>query len=229
MSVTIKIRDKEFYSFEEFASNIYRFQEESFVLINSKKFLTLLKSEKPELFKQVINLRETETNDFCFTFKVSYLFNPLMPLQFYNCCFSDIKELGRKILNGAPKIDVYTMDFFKNSLMSYYLRLKGYDCTDPVLYSKIVQLEHNFLENEQRSYFKFGFLLAQTQKIVYRRRGYKNISAFFDYILKSNKLHEFAMDFDKNQYVFAWLELLGKENAIKKFESLVQTIRLWEE
>ena len=74
-----------------------------------------------------------------------------------------------------------------------------------------------------------GFVLAQTNEILYRRRWYKDVKEFFKIILDKTMIKEFASEFEKSQYIFAWLEILGYEKEINKFQAISSTIDQWEE
>lgn len=227
--IVIKIRNEEFFSLNEFAMNMYRFYDEAFVLINTKKFLKLLKENYPTYYEKINELRKSETDNDVFVFKIQYIFNPLMELKFRNYHFSSLKSLGNMILNGNPKIDVYISDLIKNRLLSYYLQIQGYDTLKTKLYKKVLKIEDDFTKNPARAYFKTGFLLAETKKMVYRRRWYDNVSSFFQEVLKPDKINDFADSFEKSQYVFAWLELLGYKNVVEKYESIIAVTQEWEE
>ncbi len=229
MSIIIKIKNEEYTSFEEFGKNIYKYFDEAYKLVNTSKFLKLLKQENIEYYDAIIKLRKEETDEDAFIFKVQYVFCPLMELKFRNYKFTSLKILGRKILLGAPKIDIYIKEAIKNKLFSYYLKLQGYDVLEKKLYESVKNLENNYLENPNRCYFKMGFLLAGTQKIVYRRKWYDSVSTFFQEILKPTMIHDFCKDFEKSQYVFAWLELLGYQDKLNKYFSLTETEKNWED
>lgn len=229
MSIIIKIKDEEYSSFEEFGRNIYKYYDEAYKLINTTKFLALLKKENQELYEAIIKLRKEESNEDVFTFKVQYLFCPLMELKFRTYRFNSLKILGRKILLGAPKIDIYIQEVIKHKLISYYLKLQGYDVLEKKLYEEVLEVEKEYEDNPNRCYFKMGFVLAQTRKIVYRRRWYDNTASFFEEVLKPTTIHVFSQDFEKNQYIFAWLELLGYKDKINKYISLVETTEKWED
>ena len=229
MSVTIKIKEKEFFSFKEFGENIYLYPEESYKLINSKKFLLSLKKEDETLYEKVVDLRKNESIEEVFLFKVQYIFNPLMGLRFYRNKYASLKALGNKILSSAPKVDVYVNDLIKHKLISHYFKIMGFDKIEPLFYQKILALEETFSYNEIRTYFKFGFVLSSSDKIVYRRKKYGDIESFFKVILSPAVISDFASDFEKTQYVFAWLEILGYEKEIIKFESVISSVEEWEE
>lgn len=229
MSIIIKLKDEEFFSFESFAKNIYRYYDEAFLLINKEKFLNLLKAENEELFNKVLYLRKEELEDDVFVFKVQYLLSPFMELRFRTYKFQSLKSLGKMILNGNPKIDVYISDLIKNKLISYYMRVQGLNKLEANLYESVLKVENEYLENPNRAYFKMGFVLAETRKIVYRRRWYDDVSSFFQEILKPTEINDFCETFEKSQYVFAWLELLGLEDKIDLYQSVIATTKELEE
>ena len=176
-----------------------------------------------------MELRKTEDFEGAFIFKVQYIFCPLMELKYYKSKYSDIKELGRRIINGAPKLDVYILDMIRYKLISYYLKLHKYDELEPTFYKNVIHIEDNFVYNENRTYFKLGFILANTNEILFRRRWYKDINSFFKAVLEKTTIKEFSSEFEKSQYLMAWLELLGYDKEITKFQSIVSTLEQWEE
>lgn len=229
MSVVIKVKDKEFFSFEEFGKNIYLYPEESYKLINSKKFLTLLKKENLDMYNNILSLRKNECSEESFLFKAQYVFNKLMDLRFYRCNYSSLKILGKKILNGSPKQDVYIKDLLKYKLISYYMVNIGIDKTEPNFYQNVLAVEDSFSYNESRAYFKLGFILSESKRIVYKKKEYDDVNSFFSVILSKETISDFASDFEKTQYIFAWLEVMGYEKEIIKFESIIASVEDWEE
>ena len=229
MSVIIKIKDQDYFSFEEFAKNIYMYPDESYKLINSRKFLLMLKKENEAMYNSIIELRKSETQEGAFIFKVQYVFCPLMELKYYKGKYFTPEELGKRILNGAPRIDIYIQELIKYKLISYYMKLQGLDELEPGFYKKIIDLEESFSYNEIRTYFKMGFILSKSKEIVYRRRKYSDVKAFFDVILSPAIITSFASDFEKDQYLFAWLEILGYEKELIKFDAIISSVEEWEE
>lgn len=229
MSVIIKIKDQDYFSFEEFAKNIYMYPDESYKLINSRKFLLMLKKENEAMYNSIIELRKSETQEGAFIFKVQYVFCPLMELKYYKGKYFTLEELGKRILNGAPRIDIYIQELIKYKLISYYMKIQGLDKLEPGFYKKIIDLEESFSYNEIRTYFKMGFILSKSKEIVYRRRKYIDVKAFFDVILSPAIITSFASDFEKDQYLFAWLEILGYEKELIKFDAIISSVEEWEE
>lgn len=229
MSVIIKIKDQEYFSFEEFGENMYLYPDESFKLINSRKFLIMLKNENEEMYQKILDLRKNEVQEGAFIFKAQYIFAPLMELKYYRVKYAKIEELGTRILYGAPRIDVYILDLIKYKLISYYMVLQGLDKLEPGFYKKVIDLEESFSYNEIRTYFKMGFILSKSKDIIYRRRKYSNIKDFFDVVLSPAIITGFASDFEKNQYLFAWLEILGYEKEMVKFDAIISSVEEWEE
>ena len=56
MDINIKIKNKVFYSFEEFAKNIYLYPDEAFHLIKSQKFLKFLYNYNKKMYNKVMLL-----------------------------------------------------------------------------------------------------------------------------------------------------------------------------
>lgn len=229
MNIVIRLKDEKFSSFYEFGENIYRYFDEAYYLINTEKFLTLLKKENEKVFNEIVALRKEEIDEDSFTFKVQYLFCPLTELKYRTYKFKTLKEFGNKILYGAPKIDIYIYDMIKNKLLSYYLKLHKYNELEEKIFNKVIEIENEFEVNPNRAYFKMGFALAETRKIVYRRRWYDSVSSFFAEILKPAEINDFKENFEASQYLFAWLEILGYANELNNYQTIVTTMQEWEE
>ena len=228
-NLNIRIRDEEFLTLKDFGNKIYLHPEESFALINTKKFLLVLKKSDLKLYEEVNRLRESETSKEVFLFKIQYLFAPILPLQYYGVRYENYEHIGRRIINGAPRIDIYMKDFLKYGLLSYYMKHVGDDKTHKDLYEEVLRLEHEFLINENRAYFKLGFYLDKRKEIIYRRRGYKDVKSFLEMILNPTMIVDFAKDFELNQYLQAYLEINNYQKELREFEAIVSSVEEWED
>ncbi len=224
MSFTITIKDREIYSFEDFGLVINEYPEECFKLINSIKFLRILKLEDPEKYEKVIELAKREKDFYPFIFEIQYIFNPFMELRYHGYSFDNLKDLGRKILSYGPLIDIYLKDFLKYKLLSKYMEFSGLKVSNPRTYDEVLKLEQEFVTNENKAYFKLGFLLAETEVIIYDNRPYADIKTFFEAMLSNYYLSRFSANFEKDQYVYAWIEVLGYGSGIDRYKNLVDTI-----
>ena len=224
MDFEIKIKNKTFYSLKEFAKNIYLYPDESFALIKSQKFINFLYNYDEKMYNKIAELLGAPFSQDEVIFKVQYILNPLMELRCHGYLFKDFKSLGSKILSYGPKIDIYLKDFLKYKLLSYYMHINKFDEKEPIIYQQVLNLEQEFLTNENRAYFKLGFLLEGSRCIVYNGKKFSTIKEFFDFIVNPVNISDFAIDFIKSQYTFAWLEILDYKNQIVLFENLVESV-----
>lgn len=224
MNYLIRVKEKTFSSFEEFGKNIYLYPDEAYALLSSPKFLKILLQTDKVMFQKIQEAKENNYSVEAFLFDAQYIFCPKMEIKHHRYSFKTVKDLGEKIISYGPDIDIYLKDFLKFKLLSKYLLLQGYDKLEPRLYNGVLQLEKEFLVNGNRAYFKLGFLLSKRKTIIYRRREYSNYNEFFEAMLSPRYLVEFSNNFEKNQYIFAWMEVLGQQKMIGRFLSLIDTI-----
>lgn len=225
MELTIKLKDKTYYSLKDFASDIYLNTEEAFTLVKSAKFLKILYKMEPILYNSIAELLSSPFQVDSLMFKVQYLINPLSSLSYHKVIYPNFQKLGEKILKMAPECDIYLKDFLKYHLLSFYMEQTKIDVKDPTLYRKVKQLEEEFLQNENRAYFKLGFLLEGTKRIFYQRNVFNNPQDFLAYAIQGVNIIDFGKTFEPSQYLFAYLEYLGYDSQIKKYESIVHLAR----
>ena len=224
MSFTITIKDHEVSTFEEFGLLIKDYPEECFKLINSIKFLRILKNEDIEKYELVLDLARREKDFYPFIFEIQYIFNPFMELRYHGYSFENLKDLGRQILGYGPMIDIYLKDFLKYKLLTKYMIFTHSKDQNPELFENIQKLEDEYATNENKAYFKLGFLLANTKVITYDSRPYADPKTFFEAMISPFYLARFSHSFEKDQYAYAWLEILGYESSIDRYKNLVDTI-----
>lgn len=224
MNISIRINSNHYSSFEEFAKNIYLYHNESFALIKSQKFLKILYKYNEKMYNSIVRLLSNPFQPDALLFRAQYILNPLMGIKYHGYVFDDFISLGKKILFYGPLTDIYLKDFLKYQLLSYYMEITRYDKKEPILYSKVKELEKEFLINENRAYFKLGFLLNGTNSITYNGKVFDDVKAFMNYVILPVNITDFASDFIKSQYVFAWLEYLGYKKEIVLFENLVFSV-----
>ncbi len=224
MDLIIKLGSNTFYSMEEFAKNIYLYHDEALALIKSKKFLKILYNYNEKMYNNIVELLSQPFQNDAFLFKTQYIINPIMGLRYHGYNFENVEELGKKILSFGPQIDIYLKDFLKYKLLSYYFEVVHFDERKPQLYKSIKTLEEEFLTNENKAYFKLGFVLDNQKCILYNGKKFNDVKQFMSYVILPVSITEFAKDFIKSQYVFAWLDYLGYKKEISLFESIVDNV-----
>lgn len=224
MDLIIKLGSNTFYSMEEFAKNIYLYHDEALALIKSKKFLKILYNYNEKMYNNIVELLSQPFQNDAFLFKTQYIINPIMSLRYHGYNFENVEELGKKILSFGPQIDIYLKDFLKYKLLSYYFEVVHFDERKPQLYKSIKTLEEEFLTNENKAYFKLGFVLDNQKCILYNGKKFNDVKQFMSYVILPVSITEFAKDFIKSQYVFAWLDYLGYKKEISLFESIVNNV-----
>ena len=220
----IKIKDHVITSLEELGRNMYLYPEAFETLLVSTKFLKILKNENKELLEKLIKLNHEVRDVNAFLFHAQYLFCPHMELKHHRYSFSTLKELGKQILSFGPKIDIYLKDFLKYKLLSKYMMDQGYDVRNSTLYDKVLDLEQLFLVNENKAYFLLGFLLAETDKIIFDNKEYDDIQKFFEVMLSDYYVVNYSHNLESNQYIYAWLEVKGLKEKVKSYQILLNTI-----
>lgn len=205
------------------AQNIYLYPDESYTLLLSQEFQNALKEEEPFLYPQFLSCLNIPEDD-VFLFKVSYLFCPYMTFRYQGYKFDDLKELGEKILLFGPNIDVYLEDILKYKLLSFYFKIQKKDVENNLLFSKIIELENLYIENPAFAYFTLGFKLSEIPVIIYKGRPFVTPQSFFEYVTNDVNITEFATNFEKDQYVFAWLTYLGYKDKLNEYHALVKLI-----
>ena len=220
----IKIKDHVITSLEELGRNMYLYPEAFETLLVSTKFLKILKNENKELLEKLIKLNHEVRDVNAFLFHAQYLFCPHMELKHHRYSFSTLKELGKQILSFGPKIDIYLKDFLKYKLLSKYMMDQGYDVRNSTLYDKVLDLEQLILVNENKAYFLLGFLLAETDKIIFDNKEYDDIQKFFEVMLSDYYVVNYSHNLESNQYIYAWLEVKGLKEKVKSYQILLNTI-----
>jgi hypothetical protein len=224
----IELEGKLFSSWKEFGENIYLHEDAAEKLLTSPKFLRILKDSEPEMFKQLVKLNHESREFQEFMFLAQYIFNPFMNIRHHGYSFNNLKEIGDKILEFGPEIDVYLKDFLKYKLLTKYMEMMGWDLQKPIIYKKIKELEHLFSINENKSYFLLGFVLSQCDIIRYWKRDYVNIEEFFISMRAPFNIVSYSSLIDKSQYVLSWLTVKGQLDQVKKYEDIVNLVEKME-
>lgn len=229
MSFVIKLEDKKMTSLKELGENMYLYPDASEKLLTSNKFLRFLKEEDKDKFDRLIKLNHEVREHQEFIFLAQYIFSPIMSIRHHGYKFSSFKELGQQILDFGPDIDVYLKDFLKYKLLTKYMVHMGFDKTDSKIYNKVIELEKLFEENENKAYFLLGFILAECAIITYGNKKYSNVNDFFKDMVLEYNIASYSSLIDTNQYVISWLTIMGHEEEIHKYQSLVSLVSSLEE
>ena len=224
MNIVIKLGKKYYSTIEEFAKEIYLQHEEALALIKSEKFLKILYNYNQKMYNNIVELMSNPFQQDALLFKTQYILNPIMGLCYHNYYFDNFASLAKQIIAYGPKTDIYLKDFLKYKLLSYYMEITKYDVKNPSLYKNVKKLEEEFLDNENRAYFKLGFLLEGSNIIIYNGKKFENPKKLFEYLIMPVNIIDVAKDFIKSQYVLAWLEIKGFQKEIVLFENLVISI-----
>lgn len=207
----------------DLGKNMYLNPDLSYSLIIRSDFQERLKEENPHLYKKFEKLLEIE-DDEVFLFKVSYLFCPYMSLRYRGYKFDNLEELGEKMISFGPAIDIYLEDLIKFKLLSYMYELQDLKTISKENYLAIKKAEETYLENPHKAYFTLAFELSKSKVIVYNGRAYLTPKIFLETMCSDANITQFAIEFEKNEYFFAWLNYLNYENRLKRFNNLVKFI-----
>lgn len=229
MNFVITLEDQRIDSLEDLGRKMYLYEDASEALLTSNKFLKFLKKYDYEKYKKLIELNHQKREHEEFIFLAQYIFCPLMNIRHHGYEFNSLKELGEKIINYGPEIDIYLKDFLKFHLLSQYMEMMEYDKVDKENYLAIKNLEKLFLENENKAYFLLGFILSKCDIITYCKRPYDDVNRFFLEMVLDRNIIAYSSLIDKNQYVLSWLTYLGKNSQVDKYQSMINSIKALEE
>lgn len=224
MNYRIVCENKVFTSLEEFARNIYLYPDASEKILTSTKFLSLLASEDKEKFNKLIEVNHNIKDVEAFLFHAQYILCPHMELRHHGYLFTNLEDLGKKILTFGPTIDIYLKDFLKYKFLTKYMVDQGLDILNPIMFSEIKELENAYKENENKVYFLLGFKLAKCDTIVYEKERFYDVKTFLSRMIYKKNISKFSKELEKSQYVYAWLEIKGYGNLVNNYRSLVETI-----
>lgn len=229
MNFVITLEDQRIDSLEDLGRKMYLYEDASEALLTSNKFLKFLKEYDYEKYRKLISLNHQKREHEEFIFLAQYIFCPLMNIRHHGYEFNSLKELGEKIINYGPEIDIYLKDFLKFHLLSQYMEMMEYDKVDKENYLAIKNLEKLFLENENKAYFLLGFILSKCDIITYCKRPYSDVNRFFLEMVLDRNIIAYSSLIDKNQYVLSWLTYLGKKSQVDKYQSMINSIKALEE
>ena len=229
MDFIITLENQRIYSLKELGEKMYLYEDASEKLLTSGKFLRFLKEYDREKYNKLVELNHRTQEYEEFIFLAQYIFNPLMSIRHHGYRFDTFKELGMRILQFGPDIDIYLKDFLKYRLLSQYMELLEFNVSDPTLYAKVKDLEKMFSENENRAYFLLGFTLSESKSIIYRNRIYDDIGMFFQDMMRPSMIVPYSSLIEQNQYVLSWLIYLGHQKEVDHFQSLLNSLNMLEE
>lgn len=207
----------------ELGKNMYQYPDLAFSLIIREDFQLRLQEEEPFLFAKFEELKAIEDDDE-FVFKVSYLFCPYMSIRYHGYIFDNLKLLGERMINFGPVVDVYLMDLIKLHLLSYVFDLQEQKTIDKETYLYIKEAEETYLTNPNKAYFTLAFKLSKSKILVYNGRPYLTPKQFLEVMSNDANITKFAIDFENNEYFFAWIKYLNFENRLNRFRNLVKFI-----
>ena len=207
----------------ELGQNMYKYPDLAFSLIIRDDFQKSLKENEPYLYQKFVQLQDIADDDE-FVFKVSYLFCPYMTLRYHGYRFDKLENLGERMINYGPVVDVYLMDLIKFRLLSYVYELQGLNTISKENYLAIKKAEQMVITNPNKAYFTLAFDLSKSKVLVYNGKPYITPKSFLEVMSSDVNITKFAIDFEDNEYFFAWLRFLNYENRLKRFRNLVKFI-----
>lgn len=223
MDLDVYFDDLHITNLIELGQNMYKYPDLAFSLIIRDDFQKSLKENEPYLYQKFVQLQDIADDDE-FVFKVSYLFCPYMTLRYHGYRFDKLENLGERMINYGPVVDVYLMDLIKFRLLSYVYELQGLNTISKENYLAIKKAEQMVITNPNKAYFTLAFDLSKSKVLVYNGKPYITPKSFLEVMSSDVNITKFAIDFEDNEYFFAWLRFLNYENRLKRFKNLVQFI-----
>lgn len=223
MDLDVYFDDLHITNLIELGQNMYKYPDLAFSLIIRDDFQKSLKENEPYLYQKFVQLQDIADDDE-FVFKVSYLFCPYMTLRYHGYRFDKLENLGERMINYGPVVDIYLMDLIKFKLLSYVYELQGLNTISKENYLAIKKAEEMVISNPNKAYFTLAFDLSKSKVLVYNGKPYITPKSFLEVMSSDVNITKFAIDFEDNEYFFAWLRFLNYENRLKRFKNLVQFI-----
>lgn len=223
MDLDVYFDDLHITNLIELGQNMYKYPDLAFSLIIRDDFQKSLKENEPYLYQKFVQLQDIADDDE-FVFKVSYLFCPYMTLRYHGYRFDKLENLGERMINYGPVVDVYLMDLIKFRLLSYVYELQGLNTISKENYLAIKKAEEMVITNPNKAYFTLAFDLSKSKVLVYNGKPYITPKSFLEVMSSDVNITKFAIDFEDNEYFFAWLRFLNYENRLKRFRNLVKFI-----
>ncbi len=223
MDLDVYFDDLHITNLIELGQNMYKYPDLAFSLIIRDDFQKSLKENEPYLYQKFVQLQDIADDDE-FVFKVSYLFCPYMTLRYHGYRFDKLENLGERMINYGPVVDIYLMDLIKFKLLSYVYELQGLNTISKENYLAIKKAEEMVISNPNKAYFTLAFDLSKSKVLVYNGKPYITPKSFLEVMSSDVNITKFAIDFEDNEYFFAWLRFLNYENRLKRFRNLVKFI-----
>ena len=223
MDLDVYFDDLHITNLIELGQNMYKYPDLAFSLIIRDDFQKSLKENEPYLYQKFVQLQDIADDDE-FVFKVSYLFCPYMTLRYHGYRFDKLENLGERMINYGPVVDIYLMDLIKFKLLSYVYELQGLNTISKENYLAIKKAEEIVISNPNKAYFTLAFDLSKSKVLVYNGKPYITPKSFLEVMSSDVNITNFAIDFEDNEYFFAWLRFLNYENRLKRFRNLVKFI-----
>lgn len=223
MDLDVYFDDLHITNLIELGQNMYKYPDLAFSLIIRDDFQKSLKENEPYLYQKFVQLQDIADDDE-FVFKVSYLFCPYMTLRYHGYRFDKLENLGERMINYGPVVDIYLMDLIKFRLLSYVYELQGLNTISKENYLAIKKAEQMVITNPNKAYFTLAFDLSKSKVLVYNGKPYITPKSFLEVMSSDVNITKFAIDFEDNEYFFAWLRFLNYENRLKRFRNLVKFI-----
>ncbi len=223
MDLDVYFDDLHITNLIELGQNMYKYPDLAFSLIIRDDFQKSLKENEPYLYQKFVQLQDIADDDE-FVFKVSYLFCPYMTLRYHGYRFDKLENLGERMINYGPVVDIYLMDLIKFKLLSYVYELQGLNTISKENYLVIKKAEETVITNPNKAYFTLAFDLSKSKVLVYNGKPYITPKSFLEVMSSDVNITKFAIDFEDNEYFFAWLRFLNYENRLKRFRNLVKFI-----
>lgn len=223
MDLDVYFDDLHITNLIELGQNMYKYPDLAFSLIIRDDFQKSLKENEPYLYQKFVQLQDIADDDE-FVFKVSYLFCPYMTLRYHGYRFDKLENLGERMINYGPVVDIYLMDLIKFKLLSYVYELQGLNTISKENYLVIKKAEEMAISNPNKAYFTLAFDLSKSKVLVYNGKPYITPKSFLEVMSSDVNITKFAIDFEDNEYFFAWLRFLNYENRLKRFRNLVKFI-----
>lgn len=223
MDLDVYFDDLHITNLIELGQNMYKYPDLAFSLIIRDDFQKSLKENEPYLYQKFVQLQDIADDDE-FVFKVSYLFCPYMTLRYHGYRFDKLENLGERMINYGPVVDVYLIDLIKFRLLSYVYELQGLNTISKENYLAIKKAEEMVITNPNKAYFTLAFDLSKSKVLVYNGKPYITPKSFLEVMSSDVNITKFAIDFEDNEYFFAWLRFLNYENRLKRFRNLVKFI-----
>lgn len=200
--------------------SVYLYPGRFYELFNKPIFSKVLKKEDPKRYQEFLNVKRQNYIPDIFVYKVSYILNPYMMLRYHHFKFTSYKQIGETMLSYGPIVDVYLKDLIIYHLLSEYMERMRDDKAHEKLYKFVKEAEKVSVTNPNFAYWTLAFKLAETKTLSYNNHKFEKPEDFFRETAVLSDLFSFSSSFLKNQYVLAWLSILGYSQKVARFKNL---------